>query len=100
MGGKPAKAEIKSNVAECYFDILPLEVTLQICSYLDAKSVCSLSITNSQYYSSINDSPIWRYFCERDFPVKKSTLSLEGDSHRADNLKALLHKKYKRMFWL
>lgn len=56
---------------ECYFDLVPVEVTVQICSYLDSKSICNLSQANSGYYASINESPIWKYLYERDFGVQR-----------------------------
>jgi len=50
------------------FTLLPLDVGYRILEYLDAPSLCSMALVNTQFVGLANSDHLWRKLCARKIP--------------------------------
>lgn len=77
-GQSPVEADVQEK--QLKLDILPSEILLHICSFLDAKIViCRLSLTCRAFYHLMNDPLFWKVRIKKRWPKKYPAIPVNDD---------------------
>ncbi|KAL4581030.1 hypothetical protein LXL04_017236 [Taraxacum kok-saghyz] len=66
----------QQTVGTSMMEQLVPEITTHVLSYLDYRSLCSLSITNSSMSKAANDDNAWKTLFHKDFTTEQASINL------------------------